>query len=471
VRRAIDRSLESGATFTRGEGTVFANQRRTPSGIHRPAILLCMLCGATLGAQGIAAAPMRQNLFPQQQIPALVWQINQFQLQSVNLTLQIADLSAELQAEVPAAVVPTPPANAPPEPVESPELKAARLAADDAKKACDNLKQKLLAAGHDMPEYTQAQAALASARADLASAREQASGPSHEVVALANKVLADETILSRLDRQTLEASPDCKAADAKLQQATSALARLRTNPDGAVKANTNAPAVVGLPIHAQQLQAQIRDLTAQRDRADAQGQALMRQLASLSPATAQLVAQEGEGIREEQTQLRQQQQANLPKSAAGAPLITFSPQVPQQVRTFLQGNLDEMQRMKDPAYAAMKQQQEQQRQQALDEQSRQQAQRDQEQAERDRQQQQQQQDDQQRQQQQEDQQRQAAEQARQQQEDADRQQQQQQEQQAQQQAQQQQQQQQQQDQQQQEERKRAEDRDRDDQRRRDEEKK
>ena len=99
--------------------------------------------------------------------------------------------------------------------------------------------------------------------------------------------------------------------------------------------------------------AQVRALTAQRDELDANGRALLAQLANLSPHDADIVSQEGEGMLEETEQMRQQGGAKTP---AGAPRIQFSQKVSPQVQQFLQNNLDEMQRMKDPTYAAAKQQ-------------------------------------------------------------------------------------------------------------------
>ena len=93
---------------------------------------------------------------------------------------------------------------------------------------CNGLKLKLLAPLRESAEYKQAQSPPQSARAESARAKAAvASDPTDAVVALANTVLAEEAVIQQLEQQALNASPDWKAADAQLQQATKSLSTLR----------------------------------------------------------------------------------------------------------------------------------------------------------------------------------------------------------------------------------------------------
>ncbi len=148
-------------------------------------------------------------------------------------------LSANLDQMFAQARPQTQPAAAPPVvppvritlPDDSPQVKAALQAVADAKSAYDSLKLKLLAPVYDTAQYKQAKAALDAAQADLARAQAAGTKPSDDrVVPLAQKALAQENLITGLEQQALNASADWKAASAKLQAATQALAAARINP-------------------------------------------------------------------------------------------------------------------------------------------------------------------------------------------------------------------------------------------------
>jgi hypothetical protein len=322
-----------------------------------------MLMGAAV-AQGQVFNPALQNasqiqrkIATDRQIHLLTRQINQVQLQSVNLSMEIADLTGQPPGAA-AAVKNSNVVN----PAPSPALIAAQQSAAVAQRAAEDLKQKTLGPVHLTQAYVQAAATLAADRAQLDQARGQADGPTPAVVTLANRVLADEALISRFERQALDQSAEWKAASAKSDQANRAVAVQQQ--DQRQQALGNAAPAAALPPN---VAAQVRAITAQRDSLDAKGRGLLDQLSRLSPRDAELVSQEGQGMLEETEEMHHQQQGGL-KTAAGAPLIHFSQNVTPQVQHFLQGNLDEMQRMKDPAYAAAKAQAQQQQQ---DEQQRQ----------------------------------------------------------------------------------------------------
>lgn len=315
---------------------------------------LVAACGRLATAQTPNQARQRilqiqQEIFQKRQIHSLTRQINQLQLQAINLSMQIAELCRQNQVDTPAAEQVAPqPVN---QPEESPELQAA-----DARNVCDSLKQELLSALHESAAYKQAKAALESAQADLERARAAATSPrDDDVVALAYKVLADQTVITRLERQALDDSAAWKAANLRLQEANRSLAAIRTNPDQAGNGNPDLPPIQA-PGNDQGPGVQIRYLAALRDRANAQAHALMQQLAAISPYDAQVLAQEGEAMREELVQLRRQrqQQANGQWTPGGAPVIQFSPQISPQVQQFLQERLNEIQRTQNPADAAEK---------------------------------------------------------------------------------------------------------------------
>jgi hypothetical protein len=299
------------------------------------------------------ASRIQQDMLQRGQVFELTRKIGELQVAFANLTIQISDMCKEYPAEAAAVQQAAMPA-APADPLaELPDLKAAIQAVADAQSARDSLIQKLLAGVHDSAEYKQATAALESARADLAQAK--AAGNQDEVVALAYKILTLETALRKFEPQALDTSAELRTANARLDGANQYLINFRANLNQAGNNNAAAPWVAP-PVEVRGPGAQIHDLICERDRVNAHAQALLRQLAAISTYDANLVAQQGEGILEEQTQLhrQRQQQCRGETTAAGAPLIHFSPQVSPQVQQFLQANLDEAERMKNPVYAAEK---------------------------------------------------------------------------------------------------------------------
>ena len=113
------------------------------------------------------------------------------------------------------------------QPAVSPELQAAMQAVADARKACDSLKEKLLAAAPDSVEYARAKAALAAALADLARAETAVPRSNENVAALAQKEMVDANAVSKLEQQVLGASPEWQAANAKLEAANKSLDTVR----------------------------------------------------------------------------------------------------------------------------------------------------------------------------------------------------------------------------------------------------
>ena len=249
----------------------------------------------------------------------LTHQINELQDQSVNLNMQVKELQAATKSEV---------ATRPSAPAEPPELAAAMQTVADAKSAQDALRQKLVSAAHNSEEYRNAELKLEDADSRLADAKAENPVSRDKVASLATEVLSAENAITRLEQKALDQSPDWLDASAKFLAANKAAS--------AVRATIAGPAP-RLAVVDSSPTGKLRQITALRDKTDAQIQNLMGQLRAVSPYDAEMVAQEGVAVRE----VREQQRA-------GAQQIRFTPDVSPQVQQFIQGNVNQLQQLQDP---------------------------------------------------------------------------------------------------------------------------
>lgn len=119
------------------------------------------------------------------------------------------------------------------------DIQAAIQVAADARVACDNLREKLLAAVRETPEYKQAHSDLDSAQGVLDIAKVVKTTTRDELIDLATKVLEQKSLLAKIEQRTLDVSDEWKAANARLQEAEKYLAT--------VHANSDAQAIASLP--------------------------------------------------------------------------------------------------------------------------------------------------------------------------------------------------------------------------------